>query len=557
MAFLLQARYNSAANAETRGADPEVADGAGPARTTDRWMMPHELDSSRLRRLAALFALALTLGLAHGGAAQERGKGAPIHIVTPLFPSLGTGNPYQAFRLPTILPTLAVFDPLAVVDREGVIRPWLATSWSTADSKTWTVTLREGVVFSNGEPLTSEALIVSHLHMASPEGLTETIGSNLANIETVSARGSHAVEIRLKGPDALFPLRLALWKIPEPKSWQASTRATIAETVAGSGPFIVRKASNNVFVMEPNPLAWNAPQASGLTFTLIPDQLARVQAMSSGVVDIALQIGLSDRPVIESFGGRLVNRPSAQVQYVGFAKEHFDESPIADVRVRRALNHAVDKQVIARIIFEDEVTPTGQLLQPGAPGHVPDLEPYRYDPERARALLADAGFADGLDLTMRLSPTSPDDPVIYQQIANDLAKVGVRVTLQQGQPGSMTLMLFNGDFKGAELFSMASRGIDGLGDYRIRACLGLTGDHKPFFCAPRTMDMFAKARAASTFEDAVALVQKAVRLEHEDPPGLFLWPTLATDGVAASVVEGGGYTGYFDFVPLHDLSREN
>jgi peptide/nickel transport system substrate-binding protein len=477
--------------------------------------------------------------------------------VTPLFPSLGTGNPYQAFRLPTILPTLAVFDTLTVVDRDGTIQPWLATSWSSGDSTLWTIILREGVVFSNGVPLTSEALVVSHQYMSSPDGLIETIGSNLANIETVYALSELTVEITLKEPDAFFPFRMALWKIPEPESWQASTPATIPQIVAGTGPFMISKATRNKFFMEPNPLAWNKAKASGLVITLIPDQLARVQAISSGAADIALQIGLSDRPSIEAPGGRLVSRPSAQVQYIGFAKEHFDETPIADMRVRQALNYAVNKDAIAQIIFEGEVAPTGQLLQPGAPGHVPELEPYPYDPERARALLVEAGFADGLEMTMRVAPASPDDPVVFQQIATDTAKVGVRLTLQQGQPGSMTLFLFNGDFKGAELFSMASRGLDSLGDYRIRACLGLTGNHKPFFCDRQTMDVYAQARAASNFDEAVALAQQAIRLEHINPPGLFLWPTLALDGVAESVIEGDQYTGYFDFIPLHDLARKD
>ena len=479
----------------------------------------------------------------------------PIRIATSVFPS-DIGNPYQALRLPTLLPTHAVFDPLTVIAADGRVQPWLATDWSSRDARIWTVGLRQGVEFSNGAPFTSASLVASFEHMQSPDGRSETIGSNLADIASVTADGPHAVTITLAAPDALFPIRLALWRIPDPDAWRHAPGGAGNDRVPGTGPYRIANLTSSEIVLAPNPHAWNPPATPSVVISLVADELARAQALASGGVDVAMALSPLTRGSIEGAGGDLVRRKMSTMPYVGFALEGRPDAPLHDSRIRLALNLAVDRTAIVDTLLDGLVEPANQLALPGAPGYVAELPPFAYEPERARALLAEAGFPDGIDLTLRLAPFGPDDLATYQQVASDMKAAGIRLTLQVTPVNLLTQMLFAGDMRGADLFTTVARGLDPLADYRIRACLGLTGSRKPLYCHPNSMPLFARAREAPTAAAAAALTAEALSIEHGDPPGIFLWSALALDGVGPDIAAPGIFARYYDFVPLHELKRQ-
>ena len=133
-----------------------------------------------------------------------------------------------------------------------------------------------------------------------------------------------------------------------------------------------------------------------------------------------------------------------------------------------------------------------------------------------------------------------------QQIAADLAAVGVGVTIQMAPVTQMTLMLFHGKFR-AELFSMAGRGLAPTTDYRFRACLGLVGRFKPFFCDDQVNELMLQARSSSTYEDMATALRAVYQREHDNPPGIFLWDNKAFDGVGPRV---RGFESLIDFIPL-------
>lgn len=497
----------------------------------------------RYRRTAVLALLVLFLGSGSAVAEKVLRIGTPIILSQP-------ANPYLGLAYPTILSKTAIFDPLAVIDQSGQIQPWLAVAWSSDNSIDWLVTLRSDVVFSNGRKLDGSALIDSVAHMRTVRGRAETIGSSLGDIENIASITEHQVLITLREPDPIFPLRLPLWHIPEPETFKEADNTLHQTFAAGTGPFKIVSRSPDRIILVANEKSWHPPQVDRVEIVQISDQVARSQALASGDIDIALDIGIGAQRRMGAIGAVLEPRRIRSVPFVGFALEHVGPGPIDDVRVRRALNYAVNKQLITDVVFAGLVQPVGQLVLPGAPGYDPTIKPYPYDPGKARQLLDEAGYPDGFDLILRASPTANDQITYIQQIAADLASVGVRASIQLAPATQMTLMLFHGKFR-AELFTMFARGLTPASDYRFRSCLGLIGRFKPFFCDDQVNDLMLRARSSASYEEMAAALRAVYRREHENPPGIFLWDNKAFDGVGAQV---RGFESYFDFIPLDRIN---
>ncbi len=497
-----------------------------------------------LRRwLGILVGLLPLLALSTASAEKTLTIGTPI--LTP-----NAANPYQALGYAPTLALSAVFDPLTVIDFEGRIKPWLAVDWWTEDSIHWLITLRDNVVFSNGQKLDAAVLVASVEHMKTLAGRAETIGSNLADITGIKAVAERQVLVTLQAPDPVFPVRLSLWRIPEPVSFQQTSSRGHRDFAAGTGPFTPVVRSPDRILLVANATSWRRPIIDKLVLVQISDQIARTQALASGDIDIALETGMTGKRQLDQLNARLIPRRIRSVPYVGFALEHVDRTPLEDQRVRQALNYAVNKQLMADVLFDGLVEPTGQLALPGAAGYDPDLEPYPYDPELARQLLAEAGYPTGFDVTFRLSASGADAITYAQQVAADLAAVNVRVTLQLAPAPQMTLMLFHGKFN-AELFSSyGARGLAPARDYRFRACLGLVGRFKPFFCDAVANQLIAQARASATYREMEQTMRAALRRERENPPGIFLWDGRAFDGVARHVQN---FDSYIDLIKFHEI----
>jgi peptide/nickel transport system substrate-binding protein len=500
-------------------------------------------------RVIASLMLAAAVGMAPAAAAEPKGT---LRIATPLFaPQLA--NPYAGLTLPSVIAIIPAFDPLVVIDAQGTVKPWLVTSWSSTDARTWTLKLRDGVVFSNGAPLKANAIVESAAYLKTPKGLTTTTGSTFANIERAVVVDDLTVQILLMLPDPLFPQRLANWRLPEPSTWAANMDKDGESRGIGSASFVMTNDDPSRAVFKVHDKAWNTPKVARLEVRLLQEQMSRMQAFAANAVDIVMQIGPNDRQDVLAMDGRVLNRRSTRVSYVSFAKEHNPKSPINDAKVRLAMNLAVNRQAIADAILGNTVTPVGQLVLPGAPGYVPDIKPYPFDPERAKTLLAEAGYAKGLKLSVRVAPGGADEATFYQQIAQDLAKVGVEFTIIPATMAEMTRMMFKGDF-GTDMAAAFGRGLDGLGDYRYRSCLGQTGIYKPYFCDPVSLEYVKKAQSATDATVLDGLMQSVTRQEYVNPPGIFLWQNNFLDGVGTNVELTTDYDAYYDWIPLHLIS---
>lgn len=458
------------------------------------------------------------------------------------------GHAYQGITMPAVMPLLTIYDTLTMVNEDGSIGGGLATSWESEDAITWRFTLREGVTFSNGVPFTSDAIVRSVKHMReAPDAGTWTISTTLYQVESARAVDDLTVDIVLNQRDALFPLHASVWRIPEPGAWETLSRPDYQNNPVGTGPFKVDRWTEGRVAMTAFKDSWRAPKLDGLTFVSIPDQTARLQGILSGAVDFVVGLGPDDKSLLEAEGGRLALRNMTTVQFLAFLT--VNGGPVVDSRVRLAMNYGVNRQAIVETMLQGAAVPVSQIAYPGAFGFNPDLEPYPYDPEKAKALLAEAGFPDGVDVVATVASRGANDLLYFQQIALDLAKVGVRLELRTKPAFQNTQDLFFGKAEG-DLISLFARGPDPLNAYRHRVCQGIMNDRSPYHCDEDLIPLLEQARSQTSAEAALPFFHAVLAHERDDPPGLILWQGVDFDGLSAKVT---GYAPVQDVMNFEDF----
>ena len=464
-------------------------------------------------------------------------------------------NPYRGISLPPAFPHHAVYDTVTILDAKGNVAPSLAVAWKMESPESWVFTLRKGVTFSNGEALTSETLLVSQQYMSTPKGRPETIGSTMYMVDKVEVIDDLTVRVKLNEPDPLFPLHASAWRVTAPKHWKSTNAEVVGNQPMGigTGPFVITSWEAGKIVMKANRTSWRAPKIDGLEIRELPDEASRLQAFASGAVNMVLSVAPDERESVEKIGGTFFPRLTTQVAFIG-ANTYSRESPLKDKRVRMALNYAVNRDALLKQVLRDPVPPAAQLNIPGAVGYDPDLKPIPYDPKKAKALLAEAGYPNGFKMEMGVTPgLRPNDTLYYQQIAADLSKVGVQVELRQHTQGVQQKDMFAGKLT-VEAFNMITRGNDMITDYRFRTCLNLTQGRAPFHCEP---DITAAAKEAMAEMDPVkraGLYKKILKLESENPPGIFLWQSVEYDALAKGIT---GYAPAQDFMNLQTIDIKN
>ncbi|CAN5580381.1 ABC transporter substrate-binding protein [soil metagenome] len=329
----------------------------------------------------------------------------------------------------------SLYDSLVFVDDEGEIVAALAESWDISeDDRTYTFRLRPGVVFHNGEPFTAESVVATWETGREPSNDYARVYEEVVAVEAVDEL---TVTMTTAEPDPLFLRRLASnWAMVPPDYIREVGIDAFAAAPVGTGPFrLVQRLSGDRVAMEANPDYWQdgLPRVARLTYRVIPDASTRLAAIQTGEIDIANRLTADEAGLLAGRPGvEVVTYPNDRVYYVGFKNTGSGAgTPLEDRRVRLALNHAVDRGGIIRAIFSGEASLVTGLVVPSNLGYEPALEPYPHDLERARALLAEAGYPEGFAIGMGC----PADGYVNINevclaIQRSLAQVGVEVSVE-------------------------------------------------------------------------------------------------------------------------------
>lgn len=444
----------------------------------------------------------------------------------------GRGVPHAAVGTPYFMVWPAIFDALTTIGADGQAIPMLAESWTPLNSTTWHFKLRPGVQFSNGEPVDAKAVVESLATMATPEGLRWSGYNAYRGISGSRVIDPLTVEITTDPPDRLLPNRIGAIRILPPNYWANVGSEGFAKKPIGSGPYVVDSWEATRIRMTANPKSWRPPKIRQVEIRELPEGTARLQGLLSGSIDLALYLNPEDAPLVESAGGSVVQRSGGGVEVLSFVT--IKDTPLKDRRVRQALNYAVDKQGIVDALLGGAATTASQPAPKGSFGRDETLKPYPYDPAKAKALLTEAGYANGFTFTLEASsggrgPTGS----IAQKIAQDLAAVGVKMNIRSVPQSKIFRAAYDGSFEG-EAFSMMYGTIpymDALASLRLHSCLW----QMPWNCDPAFADRITKAYAAFDVTERERLTKALVRDIREDAPALWLYDDVTLDGVASHV----------------------
>jgi ABC-type transport system substrate-binding protein len=457
------------------------------------------------------------------------------------------GNPHQNVSLPGTLPLQAIFDTLTRIGPNGEAGPALAVSWDMESPTTWVFRLRDDVMFSNGEAFNAEAVVAAVDFLLSDAGRSETIGTHLSRVGVADAesRDRFTVAFTTHQPNAILPVHLDFLRVPPPQAFADQGPAEFTLNPIGSGPFKVQDWGDGRISLVANTTSWRKPKLDSVTLIQLADQASRLQGLLAGSLDVAFNVAAEDALSVEAVGGRLVTYSNPSIAYIQFVTTK--PSPLADVQVRRALNYAVNKSLISDVMFGGAVAPASQIAHPQAFGFNPDLTPYPYDPARAQALLAQAGYGDGFKIVTLMVPGASNDDQAMQQIAADLARVGVTMELQRTTFGKYLEYMYQTGWPDPySAFAMVTSGFDPLHGYRTRSCRWTP----TYYCDEAVMPLIEQAEGAVTPEDRRLLVGEVLAYERDNPPGILMWQSPAFDALGPQVTY---YDVIADVVPFHDL----
>ena len=489
-----------------------------------------------MKQLATLFAALL---LWSGAASAEKHVTVANPVLSPFL-----GNPYQHVSAPQVIPFWAVFDTLTRVTGEGDVTPRLATTWEFTDETTWIFTLREGVTFSNGEPFNAQAAATAIMFvLEDPQALRMTIRNDFQPLKNARALDELTLEVTTHAPEAMVPRLLTALMIPAPEHYKAvGGLEGFVQDPVGTGPFQVETWNRSRMDLVANRTSWTPPKLDRLTFLSLSDPSARVQGLLARAIDVGLQVGPSDVPTVESANGRVLIRTNGRSRVFSFDTVS-EDSPYRDPRVREALNMAVNREIIIEVLLGGATTLSTQGAPPVAFGYNPDLTAFPYDPDRAKALLAEAGYPDGFSDIAIAAGSGTADSAVLQQIAFDLSAIGVDVEIRSYPVPQFIRFIQEGGWPGGILNMDYTTWpyYDGLRPLRVHSCAWIA----PWHCREDQSAMIADTYATFDLAEREAKTRELQRIYREEPVSLFLWPIPTFDAFAERVINVRTETGYY------------
>jgi peptide/nickel transport system substrate-binding protein len=385
------------------------------------------------------FTAAFLAASSFAGASWSQDNAANDLVVVAQKADAYTMDPVKHTSFSTANVLMHLYDSLVTRDDKGAFVPALALSWSNPDPLTWRFKLRQGVKFHNGEAFDAQAVKFTFDRALDPATKAPYI-SRISVIKQVTVVDKFTVDFKTATPypTMLFTLYEASFPalIVPPKYLKEHSADILATKPVGTGPYrFVEWVKDDRVVMEANPDYWGgAPKIKRIVWRPISEPRTRIAELKGGGVDIAENIPPGEMKSLQSERTKVVNIASDFLFFYAF--DTLKDGPLKDKRVRQAINYAVNVDAIQKALLEG----TGQRIAVTLPkdgfGYPSNISPYPYDPAKAKALLAEAGYPNGFTIPM----TSRQgyllkDKEIMEATAGFLSKVGIKVVPKHMEPG--------------------------------------------------------------------------------------------------------------------------
>jgi peptide/nickel transport system substrate-binding protein/oligopeptide transport system substrate-binding protein len=487
----------------------------------------HQNIMRRSARVAA--ALLLTAcGGASGGDRKTIVDSRDIYDPRSLDPALSTD-------VPTGRAVGYLFDGLTRFTPAGDVVPALATKWDVSpDGITYTFHLRRGVQFTDGTPFLARQVVKSWQRVLDPKvkggrgwplypikGAKEFADGKSATFDGVTAPNDSTVIVTLKEPFAIFPKLLAM---PVASIAPDNIPANFGENPVGTGPWrLIEWKHDDYLLFAPNAKYWGgAPKADSLKARIIAEPSTAVAEFESGNVDV-LQIPQSEIINWQEDTERrklLMSTPSLELVYVAI---NTTRGPLRDVRVRQALNHAIDRRALVKNLVAGRGILAAGVIPFSLPGSDSTRVGYQFDTLRARQLLREAGYPNGIDLDLWTS-TNPTYVRIAETLQGYFQLSGIRLKIIQRESAAAREAARKGQ---ADLFVK-----DWYADYPdaenflyplLHSANKGVGGNVSFYGNPQYDSLVSQARREQDESKRIAMYREADEMAFKDAPMIFLY----------------------------------
>jgi peptide/nickel transport system substrate-binding protein len=352
-----------------------------------------------------------------------------------------TLDPAKSADVESIKVLANIFEGLVCYKKNATkIEPCLAISWESSKNGTdWIFHLRKGVLFHDGTMFNADAVIFSflrqidtnHAHYSDDFKLAGTTFRYFENIERVD---DYTVRISLKKPYAPFLNNLATVSasIVSPKAvnrWKNN----FSEHPVGTGPFrFVKWFQKDRIVLNKNAMYWGRPPyLDALVYKSTPDNQDRLLELKTSAIEV--MDGISPETLNEINQNDMLELRSKPGVNVGYLAMNTEKKPFDSVKVRRAINHAINKKNLVKLLYRGMAVPAKSPVPPTLWGYADEVIDYQHNPKKARALLIEAGYDKGFSTTLWTMPIPrpymPEPEKIAMMIKNNLASVGIQATI--------------------------------------------------------------------------------------------------------------------------------
>lgn len=482
-----------------------------------------------MKKLLAILTLALCIVLC---ASCALAGGDTLIVGNPL--DAVSLDPHRTNDAASALPIAQIYDTLVTLSPEMEIIPALATEWTQIDENTLEIKLHQGVKFHNGEELKASDVKFTFERHINPETAAPA-AFMLTTISEIKAIDDYTVHFITKEPCASLLYNLTHEDMGI-LSEKAVTEAgdNYANQPIGTGPykFVSWKKNQEIRLVRNDEYFKGPAKVENLVIRIIPEGATMMAELQTGGVDIALNVGSQFVPMFQPGTGiKLEQFNTFTIKYLSFDHR---VAPFNDVRVRQAINYATNKEAIVKVAYSGAAEPLSGPLPKNINGFNENLVPYEYNVEKAKQLMAEAGYADGLSQTLYISDKEIDTK-LATVLQAQLKEIGINVDIQVIEWGTY----LQKTAEGLPLFIMGWTTVTADADNGLYAnfhssAWGSQGN-RSFYKNEKVDELLDGGRAEFDQEKRKAMYQEACQIIYDDAGWDFLAAELYNLGMRDNV----------------------
>lgn len=492
-----------------------------------------------IRLTLALFVVAGLFNVTGLPAVEAQGKTLTIASGT----DIESTNIHTVTSSPSFSVLEHIYEPLFSMSEEGVLEPLLAESITATSDNTYVIELKQGITFSDGSPFNAEVVKANLDWVLNADNgaafrFLLVVAGQPAEVEVVD---EYTVQITTAIPFAPLPAHLSHGALAMMALAELEQGADfMASNAIGTGPYVLQAWDRDEqVVLARNENYWgDAPAIDTVVFKVVKEDGARIVEIESGTVDVAVRVPPADIPRLEANPNiDVVITPGLRTIYIFF---NVTEEPFDDVRVRQAVNYAVDKQAIVESLFEGAALESRAPFAPPIFGYA-EQEPYTRDVERARALLAEAGVAPGTSVVL-YHPTGRyiQDALVADAVRAQLREVGLEVELRTLEWPQYVPHVRRPKPENDIQFAMLGWGVPTMdADYALYALFHSSeappGFNGAFYNNPEVDALLEAGRSTLDTAERQAAYAEAISIIWEDAPWLFLYSEIQVTAIRNNV----------------------